>query len=202
MKAARFHETGGADVLVYEDVSDPTPLPLDGEVLIRVEAVGLNFADVVRRRGDDDPEPSYPPFILGAEVAGTIAAVGPEETALEVGAPVLATAGAGRYAQHICVPAATVIPLPAGVTAVQAPAFAVQLAKLYGASNVIAAASTPEKRAIAERLGADASVDGAYFTRRGHANASAICAGPHGGRRGSKQPEARRATAASSGARQ
>lgn len=41
MKAARFHRTGGPDVLVYEDVADPTPK--DGEVIIRIEAVGLNF---------------------------------------------------------------------------------------------------------------------------------------------------------------
>lgn len=192
MKAARFHRTGGPDVLVYEDVADPTPK--EGEVLIRIEAVGLNFADVMRRRGDDYPEPSPPPFILGAEVAGTIAAVGPGVTALEVGTPVLATPGAGGYAQYIRVPAAMVVPRPPGVSAVQAAAlvghgltaaltlrnaarlspgesvlveaaaggvgsFAVQLAKLYGAGKVIAAASTPEKRAIAERLGADASVD-------------------------------------------
>lgn len=192
MKAVRFHKTGGPDVLVYEDVPDPTPK--DGEVLIKVEAVGLNFADVMRRRGDNYPEPSPPPFILGVEVAGTIAAVGSGVTGLEVGTPVLATPGAGGYAQYISVPAAIVVPLPPGVSAVQAAAvvahgltaaltlrnaarlapgetvlveaaaggvgsFAVQLAKLYGAGKVIAAASTPEKRAAAERLGADASVD-------------------------------------------
>ncbi|HEX7884558.1 MAG TPA: quinone oxidoreductase [Phenylobacterium sp.] len=192
MKAVRFHKTGGPEVLVYEDVPDPTPKA--GEVLIKVEAVGLNFADVMRRRGDNYPDPSPPPFILGAEVAGTIAALGEGVSGLEVGALVLATPGAGGYAQYICVPAATIIPLPPGVEAVQAAAlvghgltaalslrnaarlapgesvlieaaaggvgsFAVQLAKLYGAGKVIAAASTPEKRAIAERLGADASVD-------------------------------------------
>jgi len=53
MKASRFHRTGGPDVLVYEDVADPGPRA--GEVLIRVEAVGLNFTDVMRRRGDDYP---------------------------------------------------------------------------------------------------------------------------------------------------
>ena len=74
MKAVRFHKTGGPEVLVYEDVPDPTPK--DGEVLIKVEAAGINFADVMRRRGDNYPEPSPPPFILGVEVAGTIAAVG------------------------------------------------------------------------------------------------------------------------------
>ncbi len=192
MKAVRFHKTGGPEVLVYEDVPDPTPK--EGEVLIKIEAVGMNFADVMRRRGDPYPEPSPAPFVLGAEVAGKVAAVGAGVTSIEVGTPVLATPGAGGYAQYICVPAVTVMPLPPGFGAVQAAAlmghgltavlalrnaarlapgesvliegaaggvgsFAIQLAKLYGAGKVIAAASTPEKRAIAERLGADASVD-------------------------------------------
>lgn len=192
MKAVRFHKTGKPEVLVYEDLPEPTPK--EGEVLIRIEAVGMNFADVMRRRGDDYPEPSPPPFILGAEVAGTVAALGRGVSSLEVGTLVLATPGAGGYAQYICVPATSVMPLPDGVTAVQAAAlmangltaalslrnagrlapgesvliegaaggvgsFAIQLAKLYGAGKVIAAASTSEKRAIAERLGADASVD-------------------------------------------
>ncbi|CAH0443683.1 quinone oxidoreductase family protein [Ralstonia pseudosolanacearum] len=192
MKAVRFHNTGGPEVLTYEDVPDPTPN--DGEVLIRIEAVGMNFADVMRRRGDAYPDPSPTPFTLGAEVAGTVVAVGNGVTSVVVGTPVLATPGAGGYAQYICVPAALVMPLPPGIDSVQAAAlvghgltaalslrkaaqlkagesvlieaaaggvgsFAVQLAKLYGAGKVIAAASTPEKRAIAERLGADASVD-------------------------------------------
>ena len=191
MKAVRFHHTGGPDVLVFEDVADPTPGP--GEVLIKIEAVGLNFADVMRRRGDDYPDPSPPPFILGAEVAGVIEGVG-AGVELPLGTAVVATPGAGGYAQYICVPAATVIPLPEGLPAVQAASllghaltaaialkhsarlaagetvlveaaaggvgsFAVQLAKLYGAGKVIAAASTAEKRAKAESLGADASVD-------------------------------------------
>lgn len=100
MKSVRFHETGGPEVLVYEEVSDPQPK--DGEVLIRVEAVGLNFADVVRRRGDPYPDPSPPPFTLGVEVAGTIAAAGKDVTSFEVGTPVLATPGVGGYAQYIC----------------------------------------------------------------------------------------------------
>ena len=199
MKAVRFHKTGGPEVLVYDDV--PNPTPKDGEVLVRIEAVGLNFADVMRRRGDPYPEASPPPFILGAEVAGTIAAVGNGVASLEVGMSVLAAPGSGGYAQYICVPAAIVIPLPGGISAIHAAAlmahgltaalvlrkatrlasgesilieaaaggvgsFAVQLAKVYGAGKIIAAASTPEKRAIAERLGADASVD---YTKPGWA---------------------------------
>lgn len=192
MKAVRFHSTGGPEVLVYEDVPDPTPA--DGEVLIRIEAVGLNFSDVMRRRGDDYPEPSPPPFTLGGEVAGTVAALGEGVTWLNVGDAVFATPGLGGYAQYVCVPATAVILLPGGISPVNAAALvvhgltaavalrksarlekgesilveaaaggvgsvAVQLAKLDGAGTVIAAASTPEKRALAERLGADASVD-------------------------------------------
>ncbi|KQM67662.1 quinone oxidoreductase [Sphingomonas sp. Leaf17] len=192
MKAVRFHETGDANVLTCEDV--PDPVPQDHEVLIRVEATGVNFADVMRRRGDDYPEATPLPFTLGAEIAGTIVATGKAVTSLQVGMSVLAVPGAGGYAQYICVPEAIVVPLPDGVAPVHAAAivangltaalvlrnaarlvagetilieaaagglgsFAVQLAKHYGAGKVIAAASTPEKRALAERLGADATVD-------------------------------------------
>jgi NADPH2:quinone reductase len=192
MKAVRFHKTGAPEVLVYEDVPDPSPR--EGDVLIRVEAAGLNFADVMRRRGDDYPEPSPLPFTLGVEVAGTVVALGKGVTSLYVGAPILATPGRGGYAQFICVPAATAIQRPPGLSAVQAAAlvghgltaalalrkaarlaqgesvlieaaaggvgsFAVQLAKLYGAGKVIAAASTAEKRALAVKLGADDAVD-------------------------------------------
>ncbi|MFO3706221.1 zinc-binding alcohol dehydrogenase family protein [Xanthomonas codiaei] len=191
MKAVRFHQHGDANVLVYEEVAQPQPGK--GEVLIKIEAVGLNFADVMRRRGDYI-ESSPLPYTPGIEVAGTIDALGEGVTGLEVGMAVLATPGVGGYAQYIAFPAALVMPLPPGVSAIQAAAvvahgltagvalrqaarlasgetvlieaaaggvgsFAVQLAKLYGAGKVIAAASTPEKRALAERLGADASVD-------------------------------------------
>lgn len=200
MKAVRFHETGGPEVLVYEDVNDPTPGA--GEVLIKVDAVGLNFADIIRRRGDAYPEASPTPFILGAEAAGTIAALGEGVTGIQVGQPVLAAPGAGGYAQYVVVPATAIIPLPEGFDSVAAAAllghgltaivalkkaakiqpgetiliegaaggvgsFAIQIAKLYGAGKVIAAASTPEKRAKAESLGADASVD---YTKPGWAD--------------------------------
>ncbi|NTF34403.1 quinone oxidoreductase family protein [Rhizobium skierniewicense] len=192
MKAVRFHATGGPEVLVYEDVADPVPGP--GEVLIKVEAVGMNYADIMRRRGDDYPDPSPTPFILGIEVAGTVAALGEGVNDIPVGLSVVAVPGSRGYAQYITVPAATVIPLPEGFDFIHAAAllghgltasivlkhvakiqpgetiliegaaggvgsFAIQLAKHYGAGKIIAAASTPEKRAKAEALGADATVD-------------------------------------------
>ena len=73
MKAVRFHRTGGADVLVVEDV--PTPSLQPGEVLVRVEAAGVNFADTMRRRGAPYPEWSPLPFMPGADVAGSVDAV-------------------------------------------------------------------------------------------------------------------------------
>lgn len=192
MKTVRFHRTGGPEVLVYEDVPDPVPGP--GEVLIRVESVGLNFADVMRRRGDDYPEATPLPFTPGGEIAGTIAGLGPNADGLSVGDPVYATPRRGGYAQYVTVPASSVIPLPPGLTADQATAlvvqgltaafalrnsarlaagesvfveaaaggvgvFAIQLAKLFGAGQVIAGASTQAKRDIALKLGADAAID-------------------------------------------
>jgi NADPH2:quinone reductase len=62
--------------------------------------VGVNFADVMRRRGDDYPDPSRPPFTLGAEVSGTVAAVGEGVTWLNIGDPVFAMPGVGGYARQ------------------------------------------------------------------------------------------------------
>jgi NADPH:quinone reductase len=200
MKTVRFHATGGPEVLRYEEVPDPKPGP--GEVLVKVEAVGVNFADVLRRRGDDYPEPSPPPFTLGGEIAGTVAALGAGTTKLAVGDPVYATPRIGGYAQYVVVPAATVVPLPDGISPVEATtlvvqgltaalalrhsarmafgdtvlveaaaggvgSFAVQLARTWGASTVIGAASTPGKRASVLELGADMVVD---YTQPGWAD--------------------------------
>lgn len=192
MQAVRFHSTGGPEVLVYETIPDPVPGP--GEVLIRVEAAGMNFSDVLRRRGDPYPAPSPLPFIPGSEVAGTIAALGPGVTGIAPGTLVYAAPRAGGYAQYVVAQAAGVIPIPDGITAAQATtlviqgltalfalrhagrlaagesvlveaaaggvgSFAVQLAKLYGAGTVIAAASSGHKRGVALSLGADHAVD-------------------------------------------
>ncbi len=192
MKTVRFHQTGGPEVLIFEEVPDPTPAP--GEVVIRVEAVGLNFSDVLRRRGDDYPEPSPTPYTPGSEVAGTISALGKGVVGLNIGDQVYAAPRRGGYAQFVTASAASVIPLPPGIDAVQATtlviqgltaalalrasarlakgesvlveaaaggvgSFAVQLAKLFGAGHVIAAASSEAKRTYALGLGADAAVD-------------------------------------------
>lgn len=124
MKTVRFHATGGPDVLTYEDVPDPVAGP--DQVLVRVEAVGMNFSDVLRRRGDPYPEPTPLPFTVGSEVAGTVAGLGPNVNGPAVGTPVFVPARTGGYAQYVVVPANSLIPLPAGIDAVQATALVIQ----------------------------------------------------------------------------
>jgi NADPH:quinone reductase-like Zn-dependent oxidoreductase len=82
VKAVRFHEFGGLDVLRYEDVTDPQPGP--GQVLIDIAASALNHLDVDIREGVSR-FPVEPPFILGVEVVGRIAEVGEGVTGWRVG---------------------------------------------------------------------------------------------------------------------
>ena len=65
MKAIQIDRTGGADVLTLRDVPQPNPGP--GQVLIRVEAAGVNFSDIMWRRGEYDVTTPLP-FIPGAEI--------------------------------------------------------------------------------------------------------------------------------------
>ncbi|NKY59007.1 quinone oxidoreductase family protein [Nocardia flavorosea] len=116
MKAILMTETGTADVLKYVEV--PDPVPMAGEVVIRVRSASVNFADVARRRGDRYPEPTPMPFTPGMEVAGTVAAVGENVAGLEVGTPVFGTVGRysnGGYAELAVTQQANVIPLPPGI---------------------------------------------------------------------------------------
>ncbi len=118
MKAIRFNETGGPEVLIYDEV--PMPELKESEVLIRVEAAGVNYADITRRRGDYYPEQTPPPYTIGAEVAGTISAIGSGVTNLKVGDFVVATPPTGGYAEYVSVPISLVIPVPPGLSAAQA----------------------------------------------------------------------------------
>jgi NADPH2:quinone reductase len=136
MKAVRAERTGGPEVLIHQDVDDPSPGP--GEALIRVRAASVNFADIMRRRGDRHPSPTSFPFVPGAEVAGTVAAVGDGVTGLEVGAPVFALVGengSSGYAQYALADAAQVIPLPPGLEPAKAAALVVAGATAFLALN-------------------------------------------------------------------
>ncbi|ORV49820.1 NADPH:quinone reductase [Mycolicibacter engbaekii] len=112
MYAVEVAATGGPEVLNY--VEKPQPSPASGQVLIRVEAVGVNFIDTYFRSGI---YPAELPFVVGNEAAGTVAEVGAGVTALRVGDRVVTAAATGAYAQYCTAPAALTAPIPDGLDA-------------------------------------------------------------------------------------
>jgi NADPH2:quinone reductase len=110
MYAIEVEHTGGPEVLCYAERPQPSPGP--GEVSIKAEAIGVNFVDTYFRSG------LYPhelPFILGAEVAGTVAAVGDGVTTLRVGDRVATADAVGAYAEYCFAPADVVATVPEAV---------------------------------------------------------------------------------------
>jgi NADPH:quinone reductase len=187
MRAVVFERNGGPEVLEYRDVPDPEPGP--DEVLVEVEAVGVNFRDVYERRGGGYG--SEPPAIIGVEGAGTV--VGTGERVAWTGIP-------GSYAERIAAPADKLVPLPEGVSAEAAAAgllqgmtahflvhdsypiqegdwvlvhaaaggvglLLTQMARLRG-GRVIATTSTDEKAALASDAGANEVIGYENFAQR------------------------------------
>lgn len=109
MKAIRVHELGGSDKLSIDEIEKPAPKA--DEILIKVAAAGINYADTMMRAGNYLTKPDLP-VVLGYEVAGTIEELGTDVTKLVVGQRVLATASSGGYAEYATAKAATVLPLP------------------------------------------------------------------------------------------
>ena len=121
MKAIRVHAPGGPEALRYEDVPQPTPSA--GQVLVKVEAAGVNFIDVYQRTGHYKVEL---PFTLGQEAAGVVTAAGSGVTDVAVGARVAYAAVLGAYAEYATVPADRVVVLPDGVSSKQGAAAMLQ----------------------------------------------------------------------------
>jgi NADPH2:quinone reductase len=111
MKAIEVAETGGPEVLTYVDKEKPSPGP--GEVLIKAEAIGVNFIDTYHRSGQ---YPRELPFILGGEVCGTVEAVGDDVAALNVGDRVVTAQANGAYAEYSLAPSDFVAYVPEGVS--------------------------------------------------------------------------------------
>jgi NADPH:quinone reductase len=109
MKAIRVHELGAADKLSYEDVEKPTPKA--DEVLIKVAAAGINYADTMMRSGNYLTKPDLP-FTLGYEAAGTVEELGADVKNLQKGQRVLATTSSGGYAEYATAKAALTMPIP------------------------------------------------------------------------------------------
>jgi NADPH2:quinone reductase len=109
MKAIRVHELGGAEKLTLEEIEKPVPKA--DEVLIKVAAAGINYADTMMRSGKYLTKPPLP-FTLGYEAAGTIESVGTNVTNFSVGQRVLATTSSGGYAEFATAKAALTMPIP------------------------------------------------------------------------------------------
>lgn len=124
MKAVRFLQHGGPEVLQLEDIPKPSPQP--GQVLLRVEAAGVNYADTVRRRGLFYPLPTPLPHICGAEVAGVVEAVGEGVDPGLVGKRLLGTPDGGAYAEYIALPLAGTFMLPEGIDPIKGAALLIQ----------------------------------------------------------------------------
>lgn len=149
MYAVRYHKFGGLGELVYEDA--PTPRPGPGQVLVEVEACGVNRVDILSREGQT-PFKTPVPHVSGSDVAGTVAALGEGVEGLAVGGRVVVLPNLscgtcemcrqgednvclrggifgimchGGYAEYTLAPAANLIPIPAGLGFVEAAALTI-----------------------------------------------------------------------------
>jgi NADPH:quinone reductase len=111
MRAIRIAETGGPEKLTLETLADPRPAP--GELLVRIEAAGVNFIEIYQRKGQ------YPltlPYTPGNEGAGTVVAVGDGVDPSRVGERIVSSVVRGAYAEYATVPAEKAVRIPDGVT--------------------------------------------------------------------------------------
>ena len=111
MNSIRVHKTGGPEVLRIEELPDPTPGP--GELVVNIEAIGVNYIEIYQREGLY----TLPrPFTPGSEAAGTVRALGSGVTEFKVGDRVVSQSMRGAYATRAVVPADRAVKIPDGVT--------------------------------------------------------------------------------------
>jgi len=128
MKAAVITHFGTPDVLKIKDV--PTPVPGEGDVLVKVRAIGVNFADVFARLG---LYPSIPkaPFVPGIEYAGVVEKTGKGVRRLKKGDKVFGFTKQNGYAEYVCLKQEYVIKMPPRMSFEQAAAFTVAYLTAY-----------------------------------------------------------------------
>ena len=122
MKAVRIHTRGATDVMQLEDIE--TPVPGEGQLLIKTTVAGINYADIGQRKG------SYPnlmelPLTLGSEVAGTVVAHGPGVNSPAIGMRVVSLVDGG-YAEYALANANEVVPIADNVSDAQATVIPIQ----------------------------------------------------------------------------
>jgi NADPH2:quinone reductase len=120
----------GVEALTWKEL--PTPEPKAGEVRVAIRAASLNFPDILIVQNKYQLKPPLP-FVPGSEFAGVVEAVGSGVTHLKPGDAVAAFGSTGGFATHACVPAALVMPLPAGFAFDDASAFVLTYATTHHA---------------------------------------------------------------------
>ena len=121
MNAIQIQTTGGPEVLQLADL--PIPVPGPGQVLIRVEAVGVNFIEIYFRKGQYK---ATMPLVPGSEASGTIEELGSGVTGFKPGDMVASVGVLGSYAEYALVPAAQLVKVPDGLSPEQAAAAMLQ----------------------------------------------------------------------------
>jgi NADPH2:quinone reductase len=119
-RAVRIRAPGGPEVLELGELTLRDPGP--HEVVVEVEAAGLNRADCLQRRGVYAAPPGIAADVPGLEFAGRVAGLGAEVTRFKLGDPVMAIAGGGAMATHVLAHEGELLPVPAGLTSVEAAA--------------------------------------------------------------------------------
>jgi NADPH:quinone reductase len=114
MRAIVIERNGGPDVLEARDV--PAPQAGPGQVLVDLEAAGINYRDVYEREGTPPYSGDDMPRIVGVEGAGTVAAVGDGVTGVSVGDRVAWASAPGSYAEQVALDAARAVPVPDGIS--------------------------------------------------------------------------------------
>jgi NADPH:quinone reductase-like Zn-dependent oxidoreductase len=169
-RSVRIHQFGDADVLKIEDIEIGVPGP--GEVRLRIHAIGVNRTEITLRTGRSPVKPALP-SVIGFEAAGVVVALGPDVANVAVGdrvalAPAYGASQFGLYGEESLAPARSLVPIPAGVSFVEAAATWAAFGTAWGGlvsvgaleagqSVVIPAASSSVGLAaiqIANRLGA------------------------------------------------
>ena len=121
MNSIRVHKTGGPEVLRIEELPDPTPGP--GELVVNIEAIGVNYLEIYQREG---VYPMQRPFTPGSEAAGTIRSLGTGVTEFRVGDRVVSQSMRGAYASRALVAADRAVKIPDGVSTKHAAAVFLQ----------------------------------------------------------------------------
>ena len=111
MNSIRVHKTGGPEVLRIEELPDPTPGA--GELVVNIEAIGVNYIEIYQREGLYTIQR---PFTPGSEAAGTVRSLGSGVTEFKVGDRVVSQSMRGAYASRALVPADRAVKIPDGVT--------------------------------------------------------------------------------------